>query len=241
MRVSLGRGARRAPVEPGQAGWHGRYSRPAVLSALLLAGLATAAGLAVPAAATTAGARSATRASTPSPCGPTWTQSAAASDAPYGQSELLGVTRTPGGIIWAVGDTHSGGIALIEKLTASGWVRVPGHVPGTSTLGGVAAVSDHDVWAVGTHGSQSASSPLIDHWNGARWSLVSSPAVPEGSLHAVTALGPDDIWAVGTRDGELHTLIEHFNGKSWSVVPSLDHAPVTNILTGVSGTSADAV
>jgi hypothetical protein len=218
-----------------------------ILSRLLLPVLAaalltSAAALAIPAAATTAGARSAADASTPSPCGPTWTQTAAASDAPYGQSELLGVTRTPGGTIWAVGDTHSGGIALIEKLTASGWVRVPGHVPGVSTLGGVAAASDHDVWAVGTHGNPlGTSSPLIDHWNGSRWSLVSSPAVAQGSLDAVAALGPDDVWAVGTQDGELHTLTEHFNGKSWSVVPSLDHAPVANILTGVSGTSADAV
>jgi len=210
-----------------------------VLGAALLA---SAAALAIPAAATTAGARPAASAVTPSPCGPTWTQTPAASDAPYGQSELLGVTRTPGGTFWAVGDTHSGGIALIERLTASGWVRVPGHAPGVSTLGGVAAVSDHDVWAVGTHGNPlGTSSPLIDHWNGSRWSLVSSPAVTQGSLDAVTALGPDDIWAVGTQDGELHTLTEHFNGQSWSVVPSLDHRTVTNILTGVSGTSADAV
>lgn len=212
-----------------------------VLGAALLA---SAAAVAIPAAATTAGARAAPSASTSPACGPAWTQSAAASDAPYGRSELLGVTRTPGGTSWAVGDTHPGGIALIERLTASGWVRVAGHVTGSTTLGAVAAVSDRDVWAVGAHGSPlngTETGPLIDHWNGSRWSVVAGPAAPHGYLDAVTALGPDDVWAAGAQDFGRRTLTEHFNGTSWSVVPSLNHSADTNILTGVAGSSADAV
>jgi hypothetical protein len=143
-----------------------------------------------------------------------------------------------------VGDTHPGGIALIEKRASSGWVRVAAHVSGSTTLGGVAAVSDRDVWAVGANGSplnDTETGPLIDHWNGSRWTVVTGPAVAHGYLDAVTALGPDDVWAVGAGDFGRDSLTEHFNGTSWSVVPSLNHAADTNILTGVAGTSADAV
>src|SRR5947209_7919408 len=66
---------------------------------------------------------------------------------------------------------------------------------GGSSLSGVAAVSGHDVWAVGQQGGNT----LTEHWNGAQWSIVHSPNVGStGSfLQAVTAISTNDVWAVG--------------------------------------------
>src|SRR5436305_1036172 len=67
---------------------------------------------------------------------------------------------------------------------------------GLGSLGGVAAVSAHEIWAVGSN----AAHTLTEHWNGTLWSVVRSPNGPlgAGTLNAVTAISANDVWTVGT-------------------------------------------
>src|SRR4051794_20789959 len=57
-------------------------------------------------------------------------------------------------------------------------------------LHGVVALSENDVWAVGTLGEESAALTLIEHWDGTSWKHVESPNVPGFSnhLYSVAAL-----------------------------------------------------
>jgi hypothetical protein len=120
----------------------------------------------------------------------------------------------------------------------------------------VAAISSHDVWAVGVK---------VLHWNGLRWREVPYPTtgyVPETALHfqapravfvrlnAVTALSAHDIWAVGSYEAATccragtGPVIVHWDGRSWRRVPS-PNIPFSARydlggieLTGVSAVSA---
>jgi hypothetical protein len=215
-----------------------RFRLGVVLASLIpLAGLT---GLATAQAVTAAPTPARTSSSGPAACGPVWTAEPAAPD-PAGQtSELLAVTRTSNGTAWAVGDTEPQGSALTEELTSTGWVHVPAHTPGDSTLDAVAAASPTDVWAVGQLYPARAPHPLIDHWNGSRWTATTGPAVSDGLLDSVTVISADDVWAVGSKKTGSRTLIEHWDGTSWSIVPSPNRFE-QNTLTAVAGSSARAV
>ena len=115
-------------------------------------------------------------------------------------------------------------------------------VPASARLSGVAAVSAHDVWAVGqisttttaitvTEGlTESATVPLIEHFDGTVWCAVDTDNSNSGALHAVTAVSADDVWATGQQ-------IEHWDGHAWAVVPSVQ-APFGNDgLTSISASS----
>jgi hypothetical protein len=67
-------------------------------------------------------------------------------------------------------------------------VRSPGYA---SILLAVAAVSGHDVWAVGTD-----LLAVTLHWNGSRWQLPDEADVP-GTFENVAADRAGDAWAVG--------------------------------------------
>jgi hypothetical protein len=112
-------------------------------------------------------------------------------------------------------------------------------------MSSVAAVSPHDLWAVGHQDSTSGGMPLIEHWTGAAWKLVSSPNVNSGYLLGVSAFRADDIWAVGLTLGSVsYSLIEHWNGRRWTVVtspnPSADYNEIDSVVA-ISGRSAWAV
>ncbi len=150
---------------------------------------------------------------------------------------LLGVATPPPSLIhtpieaWAVGitDVQTGPQTLTEHWNGTSWHYVPSpSVPGqNSSLGAVAEVSPHDVWAVGF---ANPGNTLTENWNGASWSIVPSPSpgAPDtfDTLNGVVALAANNVWAVGyyTRspnvDNISRTLIEHWNGASWTVVPS---------------------
>jgi hypothetical protein len=91
-------------------------------------------------------------------------------------------------------------------------------------LDSVAAVSAHDVWAVGTD----FAAGVIMHWNGTRWSRYPNPTV---RLTGVAARSAADVWAVGG------TVALHWNGRSWTRVrtPALKGS---GYLSGVAATSA---
>jgi hypothetical protein len=130
-------------------------------------------------------------------------------------NSLWGVAAVSANDAWAVGSYFStDGIpsrqALIEHWNGVRWsvVKSPHSGAGLEgvTLGGVAAISTNDVWAVGygyaeqraTGGRSNASlGGLIEHWNGTSWSVVTSPS--SGTLNGVSTVSANDIWAVGVK------------------------------------------
>ncbi len=115
------------------------------------------------------------------------------------------------------------------------WKIVPNPIPDSSTnssLRGVAAVSSHDIWAVGYYVDKKTETynALIEHWNGAQWRIVASPNPSKIGLNAVAADRAHDAWAVGFINTGIGggTLTEHWNGTSWSVVPSPNPADASS-------------
>src|SRR5579863_3449115 len=78
------------------------------------------------------------------------------------------------------------------------WTVASSPNPGTGSnfLNGVAAVAPGNIWAVGSYGNGSGSSPLIEHRSKSRWMVVSSPSIA-GSLSGIAAIAGNNIWAVG--------------------------------------------
>ena len=121
------------------------------------------------------------------------------------------------------------------------WSRVASPNVGTSynVLNGVAAISAHNVWAVGAYGNGSGSLPLIEHWSKSKWTVASSPNIA-GSLAGIAAIAAKNIWAVGENDSSnmQETLVEHWNGRAWSIISSPNFAPSGNTLAAISVVSA---
>lgn len=121
-------------------------------------------------------------------------------------------------------------VPLIAYWNGSSWTQQTGPNPeGSGSLTAVAAVSDTDVWAIGSYGMQGTDGKsLAEHWDGSSWQQVPM-ATPSGAnevrLTGVAAVSAKDVWAVGswagagTGDGYA-SLTEHWNGRSWTIVPS---------------------
>ena len=115
------------------------------------------------------------------------------------------------------------------------WVSV-------NELNGVAAVSAHSVWAVG---SAATGKTLIEHWDGRAWQQVPS-ASPRGAqeslLASVAATGSSTAWAVGyynTGKKIKKTLIERWDGRGWAQVASPNPGGVHgSFLLGVAATGS---
>ena len=76
----------------------------------------------------------------------------------------------------------------------------------------VAAISDRNVWAVGS----TADHGVILHWDGHGWWPSVSPVFPID----VAASSPRDVWIVGTSGTAVtHAQSEHWNGSSWTLRP----------------------
>jgi hypothetical protein len=167
-------------------------------------------------------------------------------------NELEGVAAVSADDAWAVG--QGAGKALIEHWNGTAWKAqftprpaLPGgrylrRRPAIG-LGGVAAISPSDAWAVGFHYNGTANQTLIEHWNGHAWKLAQSqnPGGNGNELDGVGATSSGDAWAVGSYyPGGMRpeqTLIEHWNGKAWSVSPSPSPGSGVNLLRGVAATS----
>ena len=164
-------------------------------------------------------------------------------------SGLNGVAEVSAHNIWAVGNSFSRATGieqpLIEHWNGKHWSIVPSPNTGSNTasLTGVAEVSAHNIWAVG-----SPSSSLTEHWNGSTWSIVATPD-PTGSVSSsrvgIAEVSAHDIWTVGSYivvvggRGIDHTLIEHWDGTMWSIIPSPNSGPNDNdFLNGVAAISA---
>jgi len=150
-------------------------------------------------------------------------------------NDLFGVTALSPTNVWAVGNENIGHFRfrpLVEHWTGAAWHLVPVPSPPLAGfgagLGGVAAISPRDIWAVGNYdtgtgtGTGTRFQPLIEHWNGARWSLVPAPTAGSAQLSQVSMLTPSDGWAVGSRGAAPHiqALIEHWDGHRWTAAAS---------------------
>ena len=125
--------------------------------------------------------------------------------------------------------SHSPASPAPSQAVTGAWSAPSG---GTGRLLGVAALSEADAWAVGSHTPlPKGTYPLTEHWDGKRWTAVPCPspgsaAQPTRSdLEAVAFDAPDDAWAVGQWSpiehvAPVYPLIEHWNGSKWSIVPA---------------------
>jgi hypothetical protein len=100
---------------------------------------------------------------------------------------------------WA---THSGELrGDIQRWDGRRW-RVVHVFPAKNLLGDFAALSSHDIWAVGVRfpGSFEPASlrPLVVHWDGRSWRVQNTSFERlRATLNGISALSPSDIWAVG--------------------------------------------
>jgi hypothetical protein len=164
------------------------------------------------------------------------------------ENVLLAVSMPSPGLAWAVGYFVNGKFqqqTLIQHFDGKVWSVVPSPSPGAeqNILFGVAAITDSDVWAVGS--DQDANGlwhTLTEHWDGTSWSVVNAvdAGVNGNQLYAVNALASNNVYAVGQQAGAAfpnQALVEHWNGKSWSVVTSPADAS-SALPLGVTATSS---
>jgi hypothetical protein len=143
----------------------------------------------------------------------------------HGTNEnLWNVAGGPGGVVWAVGDSHNNAGTSFTPLSmvwnGSSWRKVTVSAPADSSLGAAAYIPGGTAWAVG--GSDFGKHTLILRWTGTAWKQVASPTdgSTSNALYAVAASSTGNAWAVG---GEVSgsstvwkTVILHWNGSSWS-------------------------
>jgi hypothetical protein len=146
-------------------------------------------------------------------------------------NSLIDVTALTNDNVWAVGfsmnTTKAVGQPLIEHWNGSVWRIVPNPVALKSgNLSAITAVGPNDIWAVGSTSAtpETASEPLLLHWDGTLWHVVPGASTTENSsLLSVSAVSSNDIWAVGSSASSKKSkaLIEHWNGTSWQSVSGL--------------------
>jgi hypothetical protein len=125
--------------------------------------------------------------------------------------------------VWATGGAEAGG-PLVEHWDGTRWHRVPtpARAGRDAQLGGIGALSAHDVWAVGSVGQMPKQRMLVEHWDGVRWRVVPTPKATGSFLTGVAAVSAQDVWTVGHvgQPPNYRRLVEHWDGVRWRVVPS---------------------
>jgi hypothetical protein len=168
---------------------------------------------------------------------------------------LFGVAAVSAANVWAVGGYVTGPTfvhkTLILHWNGSTWRHVPSPSPSPASnlLNGVSASSATDAWAVGSNANGAGmEQTLTEHWDGTAWKHVPSPN-PGGMSHfnllnGVAAVSAVDAWAVGDYEnnaGAQLSLIERWNGAAWRLVPSPNPSSSSNLLSGVSASSATSI
>jgi hypothetical protein len=147
------------------------------------------------------------------------------------ENSLLSVSELPNGQAWAVGyyvDEGYAQKALVEHFDGHAWhvIAVPQPGPAGNILYGVAATSEHDVWAVGgDRDAQGVWHPLVERLRGHRWSVVPFPTTKDSGselLYALSAISNSNVDATG-QDGTSfpqRMVLGHFHGRAWSLLRS---------------------
>ena len=78
------------------------------------------------------------------------------------------------------------------------WSEMP-TPPGANSFYGVAAITQSDVWAVGSHYDGVDDRPTAEHFDGIQWVIVNVPTQgPSGAyLRGVAGVSGTDVWAAG--------------------------------------------
>jgi hypothetical protein len=171
---------------------------------------------------------------TPVPC-TSWRIVSSPNSTTYPMSVLSSVSALSSTSAWAVGVTYAVGDtigpmnSLIVQWDGSAWHIVASASTGQGALNSVAALSPHDVWAVGGRLNYGVGAgALTMHWDGTTWSVVPivQPAdTTSVNLNGVAATTSHDVWAVGQQQADpeqlTQPLVEHWDGASWHLVSSL--------------------
>jgi hypothetical protein len=143
------------------------------------------------------------------------------------------------------GSLEQGTVTLVESWNGKTWSVV--HSPSVSTnsvLESVTCRSAAHCVAVGSHDGAFGALTLVESWNGSRWSVIPSPnPASQGanwltSVSCPTATNCEAVGGYGVQPFVSLNLAESWNGKKWSVVPIPTKGSLSNILGGVSCTSA---
>lgn len=167
--------------------------------------------------------------------------------------------------VWAVGDIIGGGAIQTLALHWDGtaWTVIPTPNSGTySGLYDIAALSDHDVWAVGTSGnihvvgcssySKGHQDFFAIHWDGTQWNTVPMPpandptlvSTPFTTLTKLAVVAANDIWAVGNTNNVGHSandrgFLRHWDGSSWQAIPDAVATSTHRLFTAVAVNAND--
>jgi hypothetical protein len=136
--------------------------------------------------------------------------------------------RRPAARAW-IGSLVVMGAAVSAQPPAAavctGWTAAltPSLNGSQTVLESVSADSPRDAWAAGVTRGSRGTTPVIEHWNGAKWAVSPSPKLLNEEALSVAAISPKDVWVVGqgpnTPAGQI-VLAEHWNGFRWSVIPT---------------------
>ncbi|MFN2545680.1 MAG: hypothetical protein ABR600_14075 [Actinomycetota bacterium] len=129
--------------------------------------------------------------------------------------------------------------APVQESCGTGWETVGSFADGD--ILDVAAISDTDVWAVGSSAT-TPDSGVAEHWDGTAWTSAPTPATAKqpAALRAVAAVSPTDVWAVGAMGSDA--LAERWDGAAWTVVPFPTPTGATSSdLVDVAATAASDV
>lgn len=110
--------------------------------------------------------------------------------------------------------------AITTHWNGTCWRAVPSASSGQGIDGAnaVAAVSSHDVWAVG-YSEGGADASFGEQWDGTRWRLVSG-LERDSTVAGLAAVSATDLWAVGTSSAANGPgKIAHWDGRRWRSVP----------------------
>lgn len=119
-------------------------------------------------------------------------------------SQITSIHGASSDDLWAVG--LQGSVVRITHASSDVPTVTPYYIDTWSSLFGVWASSDTDVWAVGANG-------VVRHYDGdgVLWKAVEVPT--SSTLNAVWGSSASDVWAVGD-----DAVVLHYDGASWSRV-----------------------
>ena len=135
-----------------------------------------------------------------------------------GSSFLSDVLAVGPHAVWAFGN-RAGRRVYAWYHDRGGWTRV--RLPGHLQVGGAAAVTASDLWALETTGENPGHAGALLHLAHRRWRLISLPRrMRRGGAVSLVACGPDCVVVGGfvrNDSGGTSPAVGRWNGRRWTV------------------------